>query len=308
MVEPVPHRDRRQPHALDAAEREQVTGVLTRAAADRLSVEQAHLRHLDEGPVLASASTFHRVAAAMAPPRPAPARRPRARNAAMPELKATRPNQVYCWDISFLPGLLSRQSFALYSVIDLYSRAIVGFTVQSREDHVIAAALLAGVVDAAAASVQTVHSDNGAAMTSKKVAKTLADRGVQRSLIRPGVSNDNAYIESWFATVKYSRRYPGAFEDLDAAQDWMTGWVEHYNNHHRHTGIGGYTPASVHDGTWTEQARLRQQRLDEHYRAYPGRYRKPPRAATPPAAATINITNDGSRLELPPTLQTLISG
>lgn len=305
---PVAHRDRHQPHALSPQEREQVRELVRTGTAEGLSVEQVHLRHLDEGPVLASGATFHRLAAAMAPPRPpgqSRARPPGDRST--PQLAATGPDQVYCWDITFLPGRLSRQGFALYSVIDLYSRKIVGITVQTNENHQIARQLLAGVLDAADGRVQVVHSDNGAAMTSKTVAKALADRGVTRSLIRPGVSNDNAYIESWFATVKSCQHYPGAFDDLAHAGNWVAGWVEHYNHHHRHTGIAGYTPASVHDGTWTTVARTRQDRLDAHYQAHPGRYRRPPQVPTPPAAATINLTNDGKRLELPPTLQTLIS-
>lgn len=306
---PVPHRDRDQPNALSHPEREQVRGLLRQGQKDRLSVEQIHLRHLDAGPVLASAATFHRLAAAMDPPRPdsrAP-RAPRPRSSAVPQLAATRADEVYCWDITFLPGALSRQSFALYSVIDLYSRKIVGITVQPQEDHLVARQLLAGVLDAAGDRVQVVHSDNGAAMTSKAMAKALADRGVEQSLIRPGVSNDNAYIESWFATVKYSGHYPGTFEDIGQAESWTAGWVEYYNHEHRHTGIAGYTPASVHDGTWTGVAQARQARLDAHYKAHPGRYRRPPKVRTPPARATINLDNDGSRLELPPTLQTLIS-
>ncbi|MEW1982042.1 integrase core domain-containing protein [Citricoccus sp. NPDC079358] len=301
------HADRDQPHALDAQERGQVLGLVTAGRDAGLSVEQVHLRHLDAGPVLASAATFHRLAATTGPPRPRPTRPSPPRSTSTPQLVAVRPDEVYCWDITFLPGWLSRQHYALYSVIDLFSRDIVGHTVQPGEDQQIAARLLAGVIDAAAGTVRKVHSDNGAAMKSHTVAKVLADRGVERSLIRPGVSNDNAYIESWFGTVKYSHAYPGAFEDLDEASQWVTGWVENYNHHHRHTGIGGYTPASVHDGTWTEVARARQQHLDAHYQAHPRRYRRPPKVQTPPQRATINLANDGSRLEIPSTLQALIT-
>jgi putative transposase len=302
VLVPVAHRDRDQPNALSHQEREQVIELLRDGTGQGLSVEQVHLRHLDTGPVLASAATFHRLATAMDPPRPGRQLRARERQPrSAPQLQATGADQVYCWDITFLPGALSRQGFALYS------RRIVGATVQSREDHLIAAQLLTGVLEAAGAPVQVVHSDNGAAMTSKAVAKVLSDRGVQRSLIRPGVSNDNAYIESWFGTVKYSHQYPGAFKDIDHAQQWTAGWIEYYNHEHRHSGIAGYTPASVHDGTWIRVAQARQQRLHAHYQAHPGRYRRPPTVSTPPARATINLANDGHRLQLAPSLQTLIS-
>lgn len=305
---PVLHRDRHQPAALSQHERDQICQLLAQGAREGLSVEQIHLRHLDSGPVLASSATFHRLASQMGSPVLArPVRARRARTSTVPQLMATGPDQVYCWDITFLPGLMRGERYALYSVIDLYSRKIVGHTVQSSENHLIAARLLTGVIEAAGGTARVVHSDNGAAMTSASVAKTLADHGVERSLIRPGVSNDNAYIESWFGTVKGSQHYPGVFQDINHAQTWVTDWVCWYNNEHRHSALTGYTPASMHDGSWTQQAAARQQAMHAHYRAHPRRYRQEPTVLTPPARATINLANDGSRLKLPPTIHTLIS-
>jgi putative transposase len=88
---------------------------------------------------------------------------------------------------------------------------------------------------------------------------------VTRLLIRPGVSNDNTYIESWFVTVKSCQHYPEAFDCLAHAGKWAAGWVERVHLHHRHAGITGYTPARLHDGTWTTVARAREARLEAHY-------------------------------------------
>lgn len=307
VAQPVAHRDRVQPHALTEAESAQVAAAVNASLAKGRSVRQAWYEHIDTGPVLASQSTFERVAAKV---RTTPARRRRRRPSAprdSPTLQATRPDQVLCWDISFLPGRTTRQSFALYSVIDLYSRKIVGWTIQTREDRYIATELLTAVVDAAAGKVEIVHSDNGSAMTSNHVRHKLGKKGVSCSYIRPGVSNDNAHIESWFATVKSAHAYPRAFRDIEHATEWMTGWVEHYNHRHRHSGLAGYTPASVHDGTWVDTARDRQAKLDEHHRRRPGRYRRPPQIRTPRATVTINLKNDGSRLTIPPVAETLIA-
>lgn len=307
VAEPIAHADRKQPHALTEAESAQVADTVNASLAKGRSVRQAWYEHIDTGPVLASQATFQRVAAKV---RTTPVRRRRRRAIATrdsPVLQASRPDQVLCWDISFLPGRTTRQSFALYSVIDLYSRKIVGWTIQTREDRYIAAELLTTIVDASGGRVEIVHSDNGSAMTSKHVRGELENRSVTCSYIRPGVSNDNAYIESWFATVKSAHAYPRAFRDLDHATEWIAEWVEYYNHRHHHGGLAGYTPASVHDGTWVDAARARQTRLDEHYRQHAGRYRKRPQIPTPNTTVTINLANDGSRLTIPPIAATLIA-
>lgn len=307
VAEPIAHLDRAQPHALTAAESAQVAQAVNASLAKGRSVRHAWYEHIDTGPLLASLATFQRVAAKVRTTAP---RRRNTRSTACrdsPVLQATRPDQVLCWDISFLPGRTTRQSFALYSVIDLYSRKIVGWTIQTREDRYIAAELLTSVIDAADGNVETVHSDNGSAMTSNHVRSTLGGKSVTCSYIRPGVSNDNAYIESWFATVKSDHAYPRAFNDIDQAIEWMTEWVDYYNHRHCHGGLAGYTPASVHDGSWVDTARDRQNKLDEHFRQHAGRYRKPPQIPTPNTTVTINLKNDGSRLTIPPLAETLIA-
>lgn len=45
--------------------------------------------------------------------------------------------------------------------------------------------------------------------------------------------------------------YPGAFADIDAATQWVARFTRHYNNR-PHSGINGYTPQSVFDGTWRQ--------------------------------------------------------
>ena len=81
-------------------------------------------------------------------------------------------------------------------------------------------------------------------MTSKTVAQLLADLGVTRSHSRPQVSNDNPYSEAWFKTLKYAPTFPDRFGSLTDARQFMDAFVDGYNHHHRHTGIGLHTPAT----------------------------------------------------------------
>ena len=125
-------------------------------------------------------------------------------------------------------------------------------------------------------------------MTSKTVSQLLADLGVLQSHSRPHVSNDNPYSEAQFKTLKYSPRFPKKFTSIIEARAFLAEFFEHYNHHHRHSGIGLHTPADVH---YRRSDRIRAQRqavLDAAYTARPGRFHRPPCAPRIPEAAWIN--------------------
>lgn len=68
--------------------------------------------------------------------------------------------------------------------------------------------------------------------------ETLYALGITPSRSRPRVSNDNAYAESLFKTLKYVPDYqPQGFKTLDEARVWVRNFVNWYNNEHRHSGI-----------------------------------------------------------------------
>ena len=183
-------------NALTTAERARVLGVLTSDRFVDKSVAQTWATLLDEGTYLCSMSTMHRILRAnhAAGERRSQATRP---PRVVPELVATRPGQVWSWDITKLRGPQRGQYFDLYVIIDIFSRYVVGWTVAAREDSIIATELMQqamtvhGVPD-------VIHADRGTSMTSKPVAQLLVDLGVTKSHSRPHVSNDNPYSESAF--------------------------------------------------------------------------------------------------------------
>lgn len=278
-----------------------------------VSVAETYYQHLDDGQYVASLSTFYRRARRENIPMAATGPGHRRKNGPaaprpVPVVCATTPGQVVCWDISFLPGKYRSTHYALYVVIDLFSRMIVGWTVQDREDKHIAAQLMRRVLTAAGGTVLTVHSDNGGAMTSTTMTKALADHHVSQSLIRPGVSNDNAQIESLFRTVKYGPTYPGAFIALDEARDWFEAFVHAYNHEHHHTKLAGFTPGQVHDGSWIHTAQARQATLDAAHQAHPERFRARPQVQTPPQRVGLNLGHDEGKTHTPPSLLELLAG
>ena len=65
------------------------------------------------------------------------------------------------------------------------------------------------------------------------------------------------FSEAWNKTLKYAPVFPESFSSLQAARQFMSDFVDHYNHHHRHGGIGLHTPADVHYGLAGETARQR---------------------------------------------------
>jgi hypothetical protein len=77
---------------------------------------------------------------------------------------------------------------------------------------------------------------------------TLQWLGIVPSFSRPHVSDDNAYSEALFRTLKYAPSYPGVFVHPDVACDWVSAFVAWYNGVHRHSGIRFVTPDQRHFG------------------------------------------------------------
>ncbi len=127
-------------------------------------------------------------------------------------------------------------------------------------------------------------------MTSKSVATLLDDLQVTRSHSRPRVSNDNPYSEAWNKTLKYAPVFPERFSSLPAARAFIGEFVEYYNHHHRHTGIGLHTPADVHYGIAAATAQQRSQTLATARRQHPTRLTSTtdPKILDLPAQAWIN--------------------
>ena len=198
----------------------------------------------------------------------------------VPQLVATAPCQVLTWDITKLRGPNKGEWYQLYVIIDIYSRYICGWTVERSESAERAEELICETIERNGIVPETVHADRGTAMTSKKVSQLLLDLGVTRSHSRPKVSNDNPFSESLFKTLKYAPVFPECFDSSDHARAVLTPFFDHYNHHHRHTGIGLMTPAAVHRGDAPRITATRALTLQEAFVLHPERFKgnlpKPP--------------------------------
>lgn len=284
---PVPQRERVQPATLTAQERARIESFLTDEEFADLSVSQVFYRTLDQGIYIASESSWHRVARARklnGDRRATATHKP----SVIPELCASRPDQVWSWDITVLQSVDRGRNFRLYVILDVFSRYVVGWRLEPSEGTLEAMEMITGALSREHAKPEVLHADRGSVMTSTGMSQYLAKLGIIQSHSRPRVSNDNPFSESQFKTMKYDLDYPRLFTDLAHARDWTNRFINAYNTEHRHSGIGYYTPESVHEGTWPECRERRQAALDAGWAANPHRHRQRPRAHTIHAESWIN--------------------
>jgi putative transposase len=284
-----PPTPRHSPRALSEPEANTVMATLNEERFCDKAPAQVWATLLDEGTYLASVSTMYRLLAQrhQVRERRAQARRPAC---VKPELVATQPNEVWSWDITKLAGPYKWTWFQLYTILDVYSRYVVGWLVAPRESAALAEQLIADAIyrNGVNAGQLTLHADRGSSMTSKTVSQLLCDLGVLQSHSRPHQSNDNPYSEAQFKTLKYSPTFPKRFANIAASRLFCENFFEYYNHVHRHSGIALHTPADVHFGLADAVREKRQSVLDAAYAARPDRFRQPPAAPRVPEVFWIN--------------------
>ncbi len=242
--------ERTYPQALTETEKQAVLDACNSAEFRSLPPSQIVPILADRGQYLASESIFYRILRATGQA----SRRGRAaapRNLAKPKaFNATAPNQVWTWDITYLPTLVKGEFYRLYMVMDIFSRLVVGWEIHHDETSEHASALIAKAClkHGIAKDQLVLHSDNGSPMKGATMLATLQRLGVMPSFSRPSVSDDNPYSESLFRTVKYCPAYPSKpFASMVDAQTWVLKFVRWYNTEHRHSGIQFVTPAQRHE-------------------------------------------------------------
>lgn len=277
-------------HALSAAERGEVRATLNSERFMDKAPRQVYAALLDEERYLCHWRTMYRILAAHDEIR----ERRRVRRHPLykkPELLATAPNQVWFWDITYLRGPHKLEHYPLYTVLDIYSRYVVGWMIAEVESSELARQLIAAT--ALKQSIQpeqlTLHADNGAPMRGKPLAQLLVDLGISKSHNRPHTSDDNPFSEAHFKTLKYRPDYPDRFASLPAAQEWARLFFTWYNEQHYHSGLNLLTPASVHYHEAPAVQQNRQAVMLAAYAAHPNRFvRGQPLVKGTPAAVWIN--------------------
>ena len=181
--------------------------------------------------------------------------------------------------------------YYLYTILDMYSRYIVGWMIATSESAELAEKLIAE--SCAKQGIErgelVLHADRGSAMRSKTVSALLKKLGVTKSHSRPYTPTDNPYSEAHFKTMKYSPNYPERFSGIRHSRRWTRTFVQWYNHEHHHSGLGLMTPATVHYGDVAQVRAQRQRALDAAYAAHSERFMNGrPTAPEPPKEVWIH--------------------
>lgn len=285
-----PHRARRVSRALSSAERASVLEVLHEERFVDQAPAEVFATLLDEGRYLCSERTMYRVLEANQEVRE---RRNQAQRPTYtkPELLATKPNELWSWDITKLPGPAKWTYFYLYVILDVFSRYVVGWMVALAESAALAEQLIRETCERQGITPDqlTLHADRGSSMTSKPVAFLLSDLGVTKTHSRPHVSNDNPFSEAQFKTLKYRPDFPDRFGSAEDARGFCGPFFDWYNTEHHHSGLAMLTPYEVHHGQGEARREQRAEVLAGAFAAHPERFvRGQPAPAALPSAVWIN--------------------
>ncbi len=255
-----------------------------------LSPKQIVPRLADQGIYVGSESTVYRLLRAAKQmahrlrSKPATFKKPK-------EQVATGPDEVWCWDITYLPGPVRGTFFFLYLILDVWSRKIVGARVYGEESSEYAAQLFCQTSIRLGLDPRglVLHSDNGGPMKGSTMLSTLKWLGVVPSFSRPSVSDDNPYVEAFFRTLKYAPEYPARpFSSLEEAQRWVEEFAGWYNTQHLHSAIRYVTPDQRHFGQEAAILANRESVYEEARRRNPERWSGSIRDWTPVGEVRLN--------------------
>jgi len=303
----------RHPRALSAEERHRVVEIINSERFCDQAPAQIYASLLDEGQYMCSERSMYRILKENGQVRE---RRDQLRHPsyAAPELLATRPNEVWSWDITKLLGPAKWTYFYLYVILDIFSRYVVGWMVAYRESATLAQRLIQESLSRQniEPGKLTLHADRGPSMSSKPVALLLADLGVTKTHSRPHVSNDNPYSESQFKTMKYRPEFPERFGCLQDSRGFCGEFFHWYNHEHHHSGLGYLTPYEVHFGLAEERRQRRALMLRGAFERNPERFvRGLPKPPALPEQVWINKPKEvgsGSAVEPGRALKLLVGG
>ena len=165
------------------------------------------------------------------------------------ELELSRPDQVWVGDITYLKvGAIYRY---LAVVMDKYSRRVIGWSYGPRKDVALTLrALNSAVRNRRPRSPVLFHSDRGTEYAAIAFKERLAELGFTQSMNRPGKVTDNAFIESFFHSMKSEIYHGLRYERDDEIRAALRSYVPFYNHDRLHSSLSYVPPA-----TFEQQAR-----------------------------------------------------
>ena len=161
---------------------------------------------------------------------------------------AKGPNQLWCTDITEHPTREGKVYCC--AVLDVYSRKIVGWAIDTRQTTNLVLNALDMAVQARRPTQTVVHSDHGTQFTAWAFSKRLKDAGLVGSMGTIGDGYDNAVIESFWGTMQVEllnqKKWRTRIELANAIFDYIEIF---YNRKRRHSHLGWHSPVDYENQT-----------------------------------------------------------
>jgi putative transposase len=157
-------------------------------------------------------------------------------------LKLDGPNQVWATDITYIK--LKENFVYLSAVIDIYTRKIVGWSISDSLTHEFCIESMKSAIEKEKPPHGVIHhSDRGVQYVCEPYVKYLLDNGFVPSMSRPATPQDNAFIESFFKTLKKEEVYFKKYKSLSDVLKSLPKFIEEvYNKKRLHSSLGYKSP------------------------------------------------------------------
>jgi putative transposase len=162
------------------------------------------------------------------------------------DLAITRPNQVWCTDITYIP--MRRGFLYLVAIMDWHSRKVLSWRLSNTMEAGFCVEALKEAL-ARYGPPEIFNSDQGSQFTSTDFTDVLHDAKVRVSMDGRGRWIDNRMIERLWRSLKYECVYLNAFETGSQARNGIGAWISYYNEKRPHSSHGLLTPDEAYD-TW----------------------------------------------------------
>jgi transposase InsO family protein len=156
--------------------------------------------------------------------------------------QADHPMQQLCMDIKYIHIHGQRKNALLLTVLDVYSRSIVGQVLwwRIRKENVIW--LLYQILQQYPVNGITLRNDNGSQFIAHALREFLQEKQIAQEFIHVATPEENSFIEAYHSIVEREVLQPRQFENIQTAIETFNRWEIFYNNRRLHGSLGNITP------------------------------------------------------------------